>query len=269
MAAVVVAGGVRGIGRTLGVLVPVLVAAYLVTALVVLALSWARLDDVLVAVVRGAFLPGAAAGGLVGATTREAVRWGMGHGVLSAGTGTGTGGIAAASARTRTARPQALVAMTQTFIDTVVVSAVTGLALLATGVPEVLAAVPAAGPGQTGPGSFAVIFPAGLPGDLRGAIVSLGLALFAFATILAWAHYGERSAEYLFGSRATAPFRALFVAAVFVGGAALQLGSPAGLSVVQDLGVVAGGAMAVPNLVGLLFLSGIVVRETTRSPGRR
>lgn len=267
LAAAVLAGGIRAIGRTVGALVPVMVLAYLGVAVVLLVLGWRRVDDALLQVVQGAFTSDAAASGLFGAAIREAVRWGTTQGVMSAGSGVGTGGIAAASARTGTSTTQALVAMTQTFIDTVVVSAVTGLAVLVTGLHQQLGS--AAGAAWAGVPSTSVALRTGLPGDFAGAIVSGGLAFFAFSTILAWAHYGERSAEYLFGHRATTPFRALFVAAIFGGGVTLQLGLGEGATLLWSLSEVAGGVMVVPNLVGLLLLSGVVVRETTRAPGTR
>ena len=262
-AAVAVAGGVRTLGRTAGALVPVLVLGYLAVGLAVILLNVHRVDDVLVEVGRGAITAGAAAGGLIGAATREAVRWGVSHGVLSSGTGVGTGGIAAASARTGTPTTQALVAMTQTFIDTVVVSAVTGLAVLVSGLHEGIGA--ATGAAYTGSGVAMAAFRSGLPEGFGGVIVAVGLAFFAYTSILAWAYYGERSAEYLFGTRATAPFRALFLAAVLTGGAALQFGGADGFAVLWGVSEVASGVMIAPNVVGLLLLSGVVVRETERS----
>lgn len=266
-AALVLAGGVRAIGRTVGIVVPLMVAAYILAAVAIVALNWRRLDDAVVEVARGALSGGAALGGIFGATIREAVRWGVSEGVLSAGTGMGTGGIAAAAARTRTATTHGLVAMTQTFIDTVVVSGLTGLAILVTGAHEALD--PGAGAAHVGASVTTSVFRSGLPGDFGGAILALGLAFFAFTTILAWAHYGERSAEYLLGSRATKPFRALMVAAVVLGGVFLQLGDEGVLGVLWRLSDVAAGAMVVPNLVGVLLLSGVVVRETERSTGTR
>lgn len=266
LAGIVVVGGIRSIARTLGVLVPVLVVGCLLLALVVLVLHWDRLDDVALAVARGAVRPRSAAAGLAGASVREAVRWGMGHGVLSAGSGLGTGGIAAATARTGTATTQGLVAMTQTFIDTVVVSAVTGLAVLAAGAPDALVAVPST-PALPTVAPAPAVFPVALPGGLPEAIVSLGLALLALSTILAWAHYGERSAEYLLGPRATKPFRGLLVAVVFAGSATSLLGSTEIAPVVWGVSHAVSGAMILPNLVGLLLLSGVVVRETRRHKG--
>ena len=262
-AAAAVLGGVRALGRTAGALVPVLVTVYLLVGLGVILLNGHRVDDVLLEIGRGAITMGAVTGGLIGAATGEAVRWGVTQGVLSGGTGLGTGGIAAASARTRTPTTQALVAMTQTFIDTVVVSAITGLAVLVTGVHEGIDA--ATGAAYTGVEPAMAVFRSGLPPGFGGAIVAVGLVFFAYTSILAWAYYGERSAEYLFGTRATIPFRALFLTTVLSGGAVLQLGVGDAFAVLWGVSEVASGVMIALNVVGLLLLSGLVVRETERS----
>jgi AGCS family alanine or glycine:cation symporter len=266
-AATVVFGGIRKLGRVAGALVPVLVGIYLLAGVAAIVLHIDRLGAVLVEIGQGAITVGAVSGGLLGGVTREAVRWGMSQGVLSSGTGLGSGAIAAASARTRRPTTQALVAMTQTFIDTVVVSAVTGLAVLVTGLHDGIAA--AVGAAYTGTPMTTAAFRSGLPPGFGGVIVSVGLALFAFTSLLAWAYYGERSAEYLFGSRVTVPFRVLFVAAVFSGGLALQLGATDTIGLLWGVSELAGGAMLIPNLLGLFLLSGVLVRETARSPGTR
>lgn len=266
-AALVLAGGITAIGRAVGVLVPFMVAIYLAGALLVVALNWRRLDDALIQVARGAFTATAAVGGLFGASLREGVHWGMAQGVLSSGAGLGTAGIAAAAARTRTATTQALVAMTQAFLDTVVISAVTGLAVLVSGAHEALTA--GVGPAYVGAPVTTTVVRSGLPGDFGGAILAIGLAFFAFSTILAWSYYGERAAEYLLGARATVLFRALFAVAIVVGGAVVQLGYADGSAVLWSLSELASGAMVIPNVIGLLLLSGIVVRETARYRGTR
>lgn len=265
--AVVVGGGIKAVGRVVGVLVPIMVLAYLAIGVGVIAVHWQQLDDALIQAGRGAISAGAATGGFFGAATREAVRWGMSQGVLSSGSGMGTGGIAAAAARTRTPTTQALVAMAQTFIDTVVVSAVTGLAVLVTGLHQGIDM--ATGAEYTGTPMITAALESALPPGFGGVIVAVGLAFFAFTSILAWAYFGERSAEYLFGPRVTMPFRALFAVAVLSGGVALQLGMADGLAAVWAVSDVVSGVMVVPNLLGLLLLSGVLVRQTTRSPGTR
>ncbi len=266
-AATVVFGGIRKLGKVAGVLVPALVVIYLLVGAGAILLHFDRLGVVLGEIAEGAITAGAVTGGLFGAATREAVRWGVSQGVLSSGTGLGGGGIVAASARTRTPTTQALVAMTQTFIDTVVVSAITGLAVLVTGLHHGITAGVGAVYAEAPVPTLALL--SGLPPGFGGAIVAVGLALFAFTSFLAWAYYGERSAEYLFGDRVTVPFRVLFVAAVLSGGLALQLGATDVMSLLWSVSEVASGVMVIPNLLGLLLLSGVLVRETARSPGTR
>ncbi len=124
---------------------------------------------------------------------------------------------------------------------------------------------------MTGAPLTAAAFRTGLPGEWGGYIVSLGLAFFAFSTILGWAYYGERAVEYLLGVRAVTPYRLLFVGAAFFGAAVLQMGTSqtAGFQLVWDFSDVMNGAMAFPNLVGLLLLSGVVARETKAFFGAR
>jgi AGCS family alanine or glycine:cation symporter len=185
---------------------------------------------------------------------------GFARGIFSNESGLGTGGIAAAAAQTHKPASQALVSMTQTFIDTIVVCSITGFAIIGTGAYAF--ADPETGAALTGAPLTMAAFRAGLPGAWGGAIVSLGLAFFAFSTILGWAYYGERNIEYLAGGRAILPYRILFVLLSFVGAAVLQLEQTAGFKLVWDFSDVMNGAMAVPNLVGLLLLSGLVVRES-------
>src|SRR5690606_8715654 len=224
----------------------------------VLLLHWRSIPSVFLLVVREAFTPTAPIGGFLGATVREAMRMGFARGIFSNESGLGTGGIAAAAAQTREPSSQALVAMTQTFIDTIVVCTLTGFAILATGAWH---AETPDGP-LTGAPLTMYAFQTGLPGELGGHIVSLGLALFAFSTLLGWAYYGERAVEYLVGVRMILPYRLAFVAAAFTGAYVLQLEDISGLELVWSFSDVMNGAMAIPNLVGLLLLSGVVVRES-------
>jgi AGCS family alanine or glycine:cation symporter len=269
LAAAVILGGIRSIGKVTGFFVPVMIVFYLIGGLLVLAVNWRSLDDIAFHVFREAFTSTAAVGGFLGATVREAVRWGFARGVFSNESGLGTGAIAAAAAQTRTASTQALVSMTQTFIDTIIVCSITGFAIIATGAYTRID--PTTGVALTGAPLTIEAFRTGLPGDLGGAIVALGLAFFAFSTILGWAYYGERAVEYLLGLRATTPYRLLFVLAAFSGAAVLQIGHTEGFDLVWAFSDVLNGAMAIPNLVGLVLLSGVVARETRRAfggPGR-
>lgn len=263
LAGAVILGGIRSIGRVTGVVVPIMILFYVASGLLVLGIHWRSLDDIAVLVFREAFTSTAAVGGFLGASVREAIRWGFARGIFSNESGLGTGAIAAAAAQTRKASTQALVSMTQTFIDTILVCTITGFAIIGTGAYTRID--PTTGLAYTGAPLTMAAFRTGLPGELGGIIVSLGLVFFAFSTILGWAYYGERAVEYLFGIRATTPYRLLFVLAAFSGAAVLQLGHTAGFELVWAFSDVFNGAMAVPNLIGLLLLSGVVARETRRS----
>jgi AGCS family alanine or glycine:cation symporter len=191
--------------------------------------------------------PAAAAGGFAGATVMQGIRYGVARGVFSNESGLGSAAIAAAAARARHPVSQALVSMTQTFIDTIVVCSITGFAIIATGAWQ---------SGETGAALTARAFSTGLPGEWGGAIVALALALFAYSTLIGWSYYGEKSLEYLIGSsRFVTTYRVMWVAAAFAG-------ALTSLDTVWAIADVLNGAMAVPNLIALLGLAGVIVRET-------
>ena len=171
---------------------------------------------------------------------------GVARGVFSNESGLGSAPIAAAAAKTKHPVTQALVSMTQTFIDTIVVCSFTGFAILVSGVLDT---------GQTGVPLTSMAFETALPGNWGGIVVSLGIIFFAYSTILGWCYYGEKSIEYLLGIKSVAPYRMLFVVAVFVGAVAK-------LDMVWAFADIMNGLMALPNLIGLLGLSGIVAAET-------
>jgi len=185
-------------------------------------------------------------GGFAGATLRQALRYGVARGIFSNESGLGSAGIAAAAAQTSEPVRQALVSMTQTFIDTIVVCSVTGLCIITTG----------AWSGEfSGANMTQAAFRHGLPGNWGGMVVAVCLAMFAFSTILGWSYYGEKSFEFLFGRKAVLPYRIVFVVFIYVG-------AVRSLTFVWSLSDVMNGLMALPNLVGLLLLSGIIARET-------
>jgi AGCS family alanine or glycine:cation symporter len=155
---------------------------------------------------------------------------------------------------------QALVSMTQTFIDTIVVCSLTGFTIIASGAWTRVD--PLTGLGYTGAPLTIEAFSTGLPGTWGGYIVSIGLALFAFSTILGWSYYGERAVDYLVGGWAIVPYRVVFILASFVGAWVVTLPEATGFQLVWSFADVMNGAMAFPNLVGLLLLSGVVARET-------
>ncbi len=242
----VILGGIKSIGRFTGFFVPMMILLYLTGAGLVLALNAEAVPAALGLVFESAFTGRAAAGGAVGYTVLQAIRFGLARGIFSNQSGLGTGGIAAAAARTREPVRQALVSMTQTFIDTIVVCTFTGLAILSTG---------AWTGASDGANMTQLAFQMGLPGELGGVVVAVGLTLFAFSTMLGWSYYGERSLAYLVGERAIVPYRFAFVLVV-------ALAAVIELDVVWLVTDILNGLMALPNLVGLLLLSGVVVRET-------
>ena len=150
--------------------------------------------------------------------------------------------------------------MTQTFIDTIVVCTITGFVIVGTRAWTEID--PGTAEALTGAPLTMAAFRTGLPGEWGGAIVSLGLAFFAFSTILGWAYYGERALEYLLGGRGIHAYRALFVIGAFIGASVLQLEHTAGFELVWNFSDIMNGAMAIPNLIGLLLLAKLVVQET-------
>lgn len=245
VAAVVILGGIRSIARVAAFLVPFMAVLYVAGATVVLVANIGQVPAAIALVVSDAFTGTAAAGGFAGATILAAMRYGVARGIFSNESGLGTGGIAAAAARTTHPARQALVSMTQTFIDTIVICSFTGLAIITTGVWR---------DGGDG-GNFTQAAFSQTLGSFGPTLVAVGLALFAFSTLLGWAYYGERNMEYLFGRRAVLPYRLVFIVAIFVG-------SALALEAVFLFADVANGLMALPNLIGLLLLSGLVARET-------
>ncbi len=244
--ALVIIGGIKSIGRVTGVLVPFMIVFYMGGALIILLLKIEQLPAALALIFEKAFTPTAATGGFLGASVMLTIRMGVARGVFSNESGLGSAPIAAAAAQTKHPVTQALVSMTQTFIDTIVVCSMTGLVLIVTGTWN---------SGINGAELTSVAFQAGLPGMWGDWIVALGLVLFAYSTILGWSYYGEKSIEYLLGERAVKPYRYLFV--IFVGvGAILKL------EFVWALADLFNGMMAFPNLVGLLFLTPVIYRET-------
>jgi alanine or glycine:cation symporter, AGCS family len=242
----VVLGGIKSIGRVTGVLVPFMIVMYMLCSIVVLVVHADALPGAFSLVFSDAFTGTSAAGGFLGATLAQAMRYGIARGIFSNESGLGSAGIAAAAAQTSEPVRQALVSMTQTFIDTIVVCSLTGLAIIASGVWSA-----GVGPGVLTQTAFDTVF----TGGLGSTLVALAMVMFAFSTILGWGYYGERSIEYLLGERAILPYRIVFVVATYVG--AIRT-----IDFVWVFSDVMNGLMALPNLVGLLLLSGVAARET-------
>lgn len=242
----VVLGGIRRIGEVSAWLVPWMAVIYIGACLVILFRHAGAIPSAFAIIFHDAFTGSAAVGGFAGSTIMIAARMGVARGLFSNEAGLGSAPIAAAAARTPHPVQQALVSMTGTFIDTIVVCSMTGLALVATGVWR---------SGAQGVELTHAAFSAGLPGIGGGVVLTIGIALFAFSTILGWAYYGERCVYYLLGRKSITPYRVLWTVAVGVG-AMMKLG------LVWTLSDILNALMAVPNLIGLLLLSGEVARLT-------
>jgi len=246
--ALVIIGGIKSIGRVTSVIVPAMIVLYMAAGIAAILINIDTLPAIIELVFTQAFTPTAAAGGFAGAMVREAVRFGVARGVFSNESGLGSAGIAAAAAQTRDPVTQALVSMTQTFIDTLIVCSITGFVIIGSGMWT---------SGETGAALTAAAFSKVLSGEFGAYIVALGLVLFAYSTVLGWSYYGEKSIVYLFGDKVAMPYRVVFC--LFVG-----IGAVAQLDLVWAISDVMNGLMAVPNLIGLIFLSGVVAAETRR-----
>ena len=240
----VIVGGIKSIGKVTSVLVPIMIVFYVIGALIILIMHAGAIPAALKLIFTQAFNPTAATGGFTGAGIMLAIRMGVARGVFSNESGLGSAPIAAAAAQTKHSVTQALVSMTQTFIDTIVVCSMTGLVLIITG---------AWSSGKNGAELTTFAFQGALPGGAL--IVTIGLILFAYSTILGWCYYGEKSIEYLLGAKAVMPYRILFV--IFVG-----IGATLKLNLVWTLADIFNGLMAFPNLVALLALTPVIVSET-------
>ncbi|MAT51720.1 MAG: sodium:alanine symporter family protein [Porticoccaceae bacterium] len=246
MVGLVLLGGIKRIGAVSETLVPLMVIIYLSSSLIVLAVHIADIPAAFLLVVKSAFTPVSAAGGFAGATIMLAIEKGVARGIFSNEAGLGSAPIAHAAAETNSPVDQGAIAMTGTFIDTIIVCTLTGLMLVVTGVWNGTEA----GVDLTS-AAMSQVIPHG------DKIVAVCLSLFAFTTMLGWSYYGERCAEYLMGVRVIVPFRILWVAAVFTG-AVLHL------DLVWMLADTLNGLMAMPNLVALLLLGPLVFRLTRK-----
>jgi AGCS family alanine or glycine:cation symporter len=244
LTAVVILGGIKSIASVCEKLVPFMAGFYVLGCLILLTMHADRIPETVVTIVTSAFAGQAAVGGFIGAGISQAIRYGIARGLFSNESGLGSAPIVAAAAQTRNPVRQALVSSTGTFWDTVVVCAMTGLVIVNSG------------EWKNGLGGAALTHKAfeDIP-VLGGLILTVGLLTFVFSTILGWSYYGEKAAEYLFGTRVIKPYRVMWVIAVMVG-------SVQPLAVVWTFSDIANGLMAVPNLIALLGLSGVVVKET-------
>lgn len=243
----VLIGGIKAIGKFTAAFVPMMIIVYIAASLFVLITNISDVPAAFALIFTDAFTGTSAVGGFAGAGIILAIQMGVARGLFSNESGMGSGGIAAAAAKTTHPVRQGLVSMTQTFIDTLIVVSFTGLVIITTGTWEEGS--------DDAVAMTAHAFQAGLPGEWGAAVVALSIVFFAFSTMLGWSYYGERAFESLVGRRGTVPYRVLFTLVVY-------LGAVTELETVWALASALNGLMALPNLIGLIILSGLIARET-------
>lgn len=247
LVALVTLGGIRSIAKVAERVVPFMAVFFICGSAAILLLNLKELPAAVALVVKSALDPRAAFGGAAGVTVMMVMKSGIARGVFSNESGLGSAPIAAAAAKTDSAVRQGLISMTGTFFDSIVICTMTGLVLVLTGTwnaPEL------AGAAMTN-----AAFDAGLGGAAGRYVVTIGLLFFAFTTILGWNYYGERCTEYLFGVKGILPYRIIYIVLV-ASGAFLKL------DLIWTLADIVNGLMAIPNLIALLGLSGVVFAET-------
>nr|WP_244273197.1 sodium:alanine symporter family protein [Pseudovibrio sp. Ad46] len=245
LTAAVILGGVTRIGNVAGKLVPFMAIAYIAAGLVVLIINIDSIGAAVQTVFAQAFTSTAAEGGFAGAAVWAAIRFGVARGVFSNEAGLGSAPIAHAVAETKSPVNQGLIAMLGTFIDTIIVCTITGLAIVASGVWT---------SGSSGAALTSLAFETSLPG-VGGYLIAISLSVFAFTTILGWSFYGEKCVGFFFGPRALKPYRILWVVAIY-------FGATAELSFIWLLADTLNAMMAIPNLIALALLSPIVFKLT-------
>lgn len=243
--AAVTIGGLKSIATVAAKVVPAMALLYFLTTVGIMIVFADQVPAAIATVLNSAFTPTAAQGGFLGATVMLAMRSGVARGVFSNESGLGSAPIVAAAAKTKWAAEQGLISMTGTFIDTIIICTLTGLSLVVSGVW----CGPLNGAAMT-ESAFTMAFPA-----FGSILLLVGLVLFAFTTILGWNYYGERCVEYLMGVKAILPYRIIFICLI-------ACGPFLKLEEIWVLADIVNGLMAIPNLIALLALSGVVVAET-------
>jgi AGCS family alanine or glycine:cation symporter len=251
LVAVVIIGGVKRIAAVAERLVPGMIVLYMGAGLYVILTNVTVIPDIIMIVLRSALTNEAMVGGFLGHTVKEAIRYGVARGTLSNESGIGSCSIPAAAAKGNESAAQGMVAMMGTFIDTIIVCSMTTFVILASNLH----------PHTTGLTSTELTksaFAVGLGSDLGGWIVSLSSFLFGYTTLIGWSYYGEQGARYMWGIKSVMPYRYIFCVFVFFG-AVLQ---GRHLQIVWNMGDIGNALMAVPNLIGLLLLGGLVRKVT-------
>ena len=250
LVAVVILGGVKAIAGVCEKLVPFMAIFYVAGCAAILVINSQYILAAVALIFQSAFTPQAAGGGFVGASVMIAARYGIARGLFSNESGLGSAPIVAAAAQTKNPVRQALVSMTGTFWDTVVVCAMTGLVLVSSVLKD------PAGLNQLSGAALSKAAFDQIP-VLGPIVLTVGLLTFVFSTILGWSYYGERAIEYLLGKKVIMPYRIAWVIAVFIG-------SINSLALIWDLADAMNAMMAIPNLVALIALNGVVVAETNQ-----
>lgn len=247
LVALVTLGGIKRISKVAEKIVPAMAILYILGALMVLIFNFKAIPGAIMLILYSAVNPRAALGGAVGITVAMAIQRGIGRGVFSNEAGLGSAPIAAAAAKTKSPVKQGLISMTGTFIDTIIICTMTGLAIVLTG---------SFNSGLEGAAITTAAFEQGLPFAVIGKyIVNIGLIFFAFTTSIGWNYYGERCVEYLTGVKGIKLYKIVFIA--FVG-----VGPFLSLDLVFIIADIVNGLMALPNLVGLIALRHVVINET-------
>ncbi|MEE1417881.1 MAG: sodium:alanine symporter family protein [Lachnospiraceae bacterium] len=252
LTAVVIFGGIKSIARVCEGLVPFMALFYVLGCIVILGINYDYIIPAITTICRLAFQPGAAAGGLVGSGIMLAMRYGVARGLFSNESGMGSAPIAAAAAQTRNPVRQALVSSTGTFWDTVVVCLMTGLVLVSTIMKN-----PAINANEITDGGVLTSLAFDQIPIIGPLILVVGIISFAFSTILGWAYYGERCVEYFAGKKGLIPYRVLYIAVAVIA-------PVVALDVVWDIADILNALMAIPNLIAVLLLSPVIVKETKK-----
>lgn len=252
LTAVVIFGGIKSIARVCEKLVPFMAVFYVLGCAVILGINYDYIIPAIQTILRLAFTPGAAAGGLVGSGIMIAMQFGVARGLFSNESGMGSAPIAAAAAQTRNPVRQALVSSTGTFWDTVVVCLMTGLVLVSTIMKN-----PSINADQISNGGVLTSLAFDQIPIVGPGILVIGIISFAYSTILGWAYYGERCVEYFAGKKGLLPYRILYVAI-------LVIAPVVALDLIWLIADVLNALMAIPNLIAVLLLSPIIVKETKK-----
>ena len=252
LTAVVIFGGIKSIARVCERLVPFMALFYVLGCIVILGINYDYIIPAITTICRLAFQPGAAAGGLVGSGIMLAMRYGVARGLFSNESGMGSAPIAAAAAQTRNPVRQALVSSTGTFWDTVVVCLMTGLVLVTSIMKN-----PSIDMGNiTDGGVLTTLAFQQIPG-LGPVILVVGIISFAYSTVLGWAYYGERCVEYFSGKKDLIPYRVLYIAVA-------AIAPVISLNLVWTVADILNALMAIPNLIAVLLLSNVIIKETQK-----